>query len=733
MTAKVDDAKPTKTPKLSGGRITRMPYKKLYDTEIEEMISVRRALKVHDDELVDVTPKLLKVVDNIKERKYKILNETLKADLSATDSSTRGSLMSRQSVASHSSAIRFKLGGLRLSLDDVINNVGSLQNVFISNEQEEESMFYLRRSEHKYPFIKVVLQKSPIFLLYEAGSFTVPKGTKLAQNVEMDNTIYDYLTIGRGNVRRRSDAETQTIEAIMKTRYVNTYYRNPEEKGTYVSLYELHDTYKGLPKRDKDETGRKKIQRIQKMYDLEHSAELVQLTENSRFKFATMVMERILAGNVYQKSQLRFRNFCQPSKSDSVAEYRYKPEIIFTLHAPKFGAQQASGLNRKAVSDISFCYGNGDILAVAYGLFSYSALITVSTGNVCIWSIKNPQHPERCYRYNIPVTSVEFSPFLPFLLAVGMMDGTVEVRNITKPNDPPIAVSQRSTSLNGDPVIALRWIKQPQDKHDTDPILALSSNGSVWKYYVIHSPYLLGFKQMVLYRVDGQPEGLQLKQTPKSAELFANRRPLGLNITLHPQLRDIYFMLTDEGCVYKCSTNSTHTYLDIWQTHEGAVNCMDFSPWSPKLFLTCGNDWCIRIWMDGILKPLITLKYKMKPIYAAQWSRSHSTVIIATNRSSLDVWDIHRNILAPISRTKLSKSFNTMFKHSLCGRSLAVGNERGDVFICSLVKMPFQPYFQYDALRRSLFNAISTSADLLIELNNIGFFGYPGKGFKPEE
>nr|XP_036222079.1 WD repeat-containing protein 78-like isoform X2 [Bactrocera oleae] len=614
-----------------------------------------------------------------------------------------------------------------------MTKVGSLQNVLTSNEQEEEPVFYAQRSEHKYPFIKIVLQKSPIFLLYESESFTVPKGTILADLVEEDNKIYDYLTIGRGNVRRRSEAETQTINAVMKTRYVNTNNRDPEEKGTYVSFYEMYDTYKGLLKHDKDEAGRKKSQSVSKMNDIQYNAELAQLKENSRFKFATMIMERILAGNVYQKSQLSFRNFLQPSKSDNVAEYRYKPEVIFTLHAPKFGAHHVSGINRKAVSDISFCYGNGDIIAVAYGLFSYSALITVSTGDVCIWSIKNPENPELSYRYNIPVTSVEFSPFLPFLLAIGMMDGTVEVRNITRPNDPPIAVSQRSTSLNGDPVIALKWIKQPQDKYDIDPILALSSNGSVWKYYIIHSPYLLGFKQMVLYRVDGQPEGLQIKQTPNTVELFANRRPLGLNITLHPQLRDIYFMLTDEGCVYKCSTNTTHTYLDIWQTHEGSVNCMDFSPWSPKLFLTCGNDWCIRIWMDGILKPLITLKYKMKPIYSAQWSRSHSTVIIATNRASLDVWDIHRNILTPVSRTKLSKSFNTMFEHSLCGRSLAVGNEQGDVHICSLIKMPFQPHFQYEQLRRSLFNAISTSADLIIELNNVGFFGYPGKGFREEK
>uniref|UniRef100_A0A0A1XT82 Dynein axonemal intermediate chain 4 n=1 Tax=Zeugodacus cucurbitae TaxID=28588 RepID=A0A0A1XT82_ZEUCU len=714
--------------KLSS-RVTRMPYRQLYDSEIDDLINIRKGLKLHNDELVDVTPKLL-ALEYTKERRYKALNETLKNDFCPTESSTRESNISRHSVASHSSVQRFKLGGLRLSLDDVIYNVGSLHNVLTTGEEEELPIYYAPKSEHKYPFIKIMLRPSPEIFLYESTSYTVPKGTKLGELVEEDNKIYDYLTIGRGNVRRRSDAETQTIDAEMKTRYVNTYFRKFEEKGTYVSFFEMYDTYKSILKFDHDQTGHKKDRRVSKTYDAEFKVELAQLSENSRFKFASMIMERLLAGNVYQKSQQNFRNFHKASKLDAVAEYRYQPEVIFTLQAPLFGAQHITGMTRKAVSDISFCYGNGDIVAVAYGLFSYSALITVSTGDVCIWSIKNPLNPERSYRYNIPVTSVEFSPFLPFLLAIGMMDGTVEVRNITNPDDPPIAVSQRSSSLNGDPVIALKWIKQPQDKHDTDPILALSSNGSVWKYYVIPSPYLLGFKQMVLYRAVGQPEGLQVKQYANPIELFANRRPLGLNITLHPQLRDIYFMLTDEGCVYECSTNTTHTYLDVWQTHEGSVNYMDFSPWSPKLFLTCGNDWCIRIWMNGIMKPLITLKDRMRPIYTAQWSRSHSTVIISNNRSTLDVWDIHRNLLTPVSRTKLSTAFNTMFTHSLCGNNLAVGSERGDVYICTLVKMPFQPYFQYEELRRSLFNAISTYPDLISELNNIGFFGYPNKTFR---
>uniref|UniRef100_W8AU81 Dynein axonemal intermediate chain 4 n=1 Tax=Ceratitis capitata TaxID=7213 RepID=W8AU81_CERCA len=711
-------------------RLNRLPYKQLFDTEIDDLIHIRKDFTVYIDNFVDVTPKFLHV-DFYSQRKYKLFNAMIRARLDTADS-TRQSL-SRQSVMSHSSTTqKMRLGGLRLSLEDILKDIGSIHNILASLMGEDEGHeFQLRRDsrfkEHRLPFIRVILRQSPTFLLYESASITVAKGTPLGDFVEEDNRIYDYLTIGRGNVRRRSEAETQTNDILTKTRFVNTYYRVTEEKGSYMSFYELYDTYKLLSESHADEeVGERRVSRT---LDPLFTEDLKQISKSSSFHTASMVMERLLAGNIYGEGQKRFRNINLPTKFDNAAEYRYQPEVIFTLYAPKFGAPRISGNMRKAVSDISFCYGNGDILAVAYGVFSYSALITVSTGDVCIWSIKNPHNPERAYRYNTPVTSVEFSPFLPFLLAIGMYDGTVEVRNITKPDDAPISVTQRTTSLNRDPVVALKWIQNQQENEDTDPVLALSSNGTVWRYCVIRSPHLLSFKQVELYRMHGQPEGLQINRlTNNPIELFANRHPLGLNITLHPHLQDIYYLLTDEGCIYKCSTNTTLSYLDVWQTHDGAVNCMDFSPWSPKLFLTCGNDWCIRIWMDGIQKPLVTLKHKMIPIYTAQWSRTHSTVIISTNRSSVDVWDIQRNLLTPMSRTKLGSAFNTMFEVSLCGHNLAVGNERGDVNICSMVKMPFPPHFQYDELKKSLFKAISTANELIIELNNIGFFGYPGKG-----
>ncbi|XP_067635828.1 dynein axonemal intermediate chain 4-like [Eurosta solidaginis] len=734
----------------SSTRFGRIPYNQVIESEIRDILAMRNQLKIKETirgVVTDVTPKLLEL-EEAEEEKFKLLNSALRSSIYAyRGSSSHSSDPSRQSMASSgrgSISNKPKLGGLRYSLDDILLNVVSLHQVFRNVDEYEvfeEPKAVSTATRLRQHFIKVTLRKSEEFLLFEVSSKTERKGTAIGDIVEADNTMYDYLTVGRGMVRRRNEAETQTIKTLMKTRWVNTFYKEFAEKKSYVSIYELYDTYNDIAKgnmngdndfnNDSSSIGTKDfILSAGRLSEIVVKAMLNQIEKNPNFNFACMIMGRLLAGNIHAEGQREFRKMSIHTRADSQVEFCYDPKVLFIFNAPSFEASRITGKTRKAVADISFCYNNGDIIAVAYGVFSYSAKVTVTTGNVCIWSIKNPQNPEHTYNYNSPVTSVEFSPFLNSLLAIGLFDGAVEVRNITKPDAPPVAVTQRVVSPNRDPVIAMKWIKQPEDNtSDIDPLLTLSLNGSVWKYCIVGGPYLMSFNQLKLHRVEGTPEGLSVNHEHNVKKWYADNHPIGLNITLHPFDRDIYYLLTDEGCVYKCSTNLTQSYIEMWRAHVGSVNCMDFSPWSPKLFLTCGNDWSIRVWMESISKPLITLFSKMKPFYAAKWSRTHSTVIISVTRSHAEIWDIRRNLLEPISRIKFSTSFNTMFRFSLSGLSVAFGDERGDVRVCAFDRMPFPSYFQYDDLKYALFKALIFKPDMIPQLKSIGFFGYERKGY----
>lgn len=64
--------------------------------------------------------------------------------------------------------------------------------------------------------------------------------------------------------------------------------------------------------------------------------------------------------------------------------------------------------------------------------------------------------------------------------------------------------------------------------------------------------------------------------------------------------------------------------------------------------------------MEGIFQPLITLKNLCGPYQWAAWSRVHSTIIVAINRKQVEIWDLRRNILKPMSSTVLCTSHNTL-------------------------------------------------------------------------
>ncbi|XP_073829141.1 dynein intermediate chain at 61B [Musca autumnalis] len=728
-----------KRPSQDGGT-PRLSYYDYVDMEVQKALEIRDYLKIEETfegQLVDVTPKPIDAeFDTEDYRRLKEKVQSIQKRRGDSSGAFKGATSSLLRVKSSRGV------GFHLSMEDIVAGIGSermltdlrtssnlspyieVSSSSSSSSLEEEAKEE-PKSKHKLPFIRIVLRKTELILLYEQQSMTAIKNTEDGNYAEQDNKQYDYLTIGKGKVRRRSDAETQTEETLFKSRKVNTIRKHTTNTGSYVSYFEMFDTYRKLEELDPVAEGNhkdqaeKEINSPQKLSLEQQYAAIVKLPS---FHWASTVMKRLLAGNNFEKSQRRFRNMDPTPLTVSKIDYKYSLKNLFTIQP------YAPDNERRAVSDMSFCYANSDILAVAYGIYSYQAAKLPKTGEVCIWSIKNPCDPERYYFYNYPVVSLEFSPYKTNLLAIGLFDGTVEVRDISKYNEPPVAISQRSTSPGVDPVLAIKWIKQVANSDDDiDPFLSLSQDGSVTRFHIIRGPYLLGNKQMSLERIEGKPEGLPVTLVNVTTQ-EANPRPQCLNLTKHPLHLDIYYILTDEGCLHKCSTNYQHHYLEVLKTHKGAVNCMDFSPWSPKLFLTCGNDWLIRIWMEGIFKPLITLQNMYGPYQWAGWSRSHSTIVVALNRKQFEIWDLRRSTLKPVAVHPMESSYNTLALFSRDGNSIAIGNERGKVFIEAFEEMPFAPHYQYDALEKAILNAVNNFPELVIELKSLGYFGYPNKG-----
>lgn len=93
-----------------------------------------------------------------------------------------------------------------------------------------------------------------------------------------------------------------------------------------------------------------------------------------------MVLERLLAGNIYREQQKRFRNMIMPDPLDLNIRYLYRVDVLWTNKM-----METIG---KAVSCFSWCNADSDLLAIGYGVYDFVPFSERNSGHVCVWSIK---------------------------------------------------------------------------------------------------------------------------------------------------------------------------------------------------------------------------------------------------------------------------------------------------------------------------------------------------------
>ncbi|KAG5677732.1 hypothetical protein PVAND_007463 [Polypedilum vanderplanki] len=565
-------------------------------------------------------------------------------------------------------------------------------------------------------FIKLKLTETDDVILYESVSLTELRGTEEATEVEKYNTDYEYLTKGPGKNRRTCNAEVQTENILVKSRSSNTERIKKQDQESFVSNFEMFDTYADLAKRTKeiqlDDESQSKFELTTYSKEGENIDEV--LNANQNFHLSSMILQRLLAGNIYRERQKRFRNMIERNPLDLNLKYLYRLQNLWTY--------KSSDTQGKNVVDMSWCRSNSDLLAVGYGTYYYCESKERNSGAVLIWSIKNPVNPERCYRYDIPVTAVEFSSQNPQLLAVALYDGTVEVLDVTDINinvhHNVVAKSERITSPGFEPIWQIQWITLK----DKEFIITASQDGRIMKYEIATGPFLVAFHQLRLNRVEGTVEALNVEH--KKSFIEADRHPQALCLRKHPLTSDIYFVGTDEGVIHVCSMNFPHQHLNALQVHNGGVYVIDYSPFSPKIFLTTGSDWVIRLWIEDILEPIIELYDGFQSFHTAQWSPVHSTIIASCTENSIQIWDLRRKSQKPASVRRFESRKLTIVKFTPCGRSLLIGDDQGNVDVCSLEDFPFPPHFQFDELQRALFKSLTNKQTLEKQVRQLGHLGY---------
>ncbi|PSN50258.1 hypothetical protein C0J52_02396 [Blattella germanica] len=574
--------------------------------------------------------------------------------------------------------------------------------------------------------VQVVLNETPTFFLFDRPNTTAELGSEEAELVEQDNQYYEYVTVGKGRFRKISSTEVQTMDLIKKTRMAMAWRVKRTSKSTFVSDWVMYDAEKEQesleqkefsedevdyndPEVTQEEPGESKSEVIaRKESMLSPDEQFEKIAETEAFLDACSKMERLLASNVYREQQKIFRGLMQQDPLRMDVAFKYTANLLWSFKSDYVLGRTVTGM----------CWNtqNTDLIAIGYGKYFYQER---KNGLVCCWTIKNPTQPERKYLFKTPVTAVSFSKDCPNLLACGFYDGSVIILDISSREKSIIAQSNRESSPSYEPVWQLYWF-HGEDYHVLDEqLMTCCQDGRISRYR--REKLLNCFPMMRVNRMEGKVKGIDQPRKCKAHEISVSRNPAALVLTRHPGDPLLYYVGTDEGCVHKCSMNYLHHHMDIFLAHKGPVYALQFSPFCSKIFLTCGADWCVRIWCDGIGEPLIVLRTNMQTVLGASWSPTNSTVIASISGNCIHFWDLTRKIFVPASTTESpTNAKNLVVEFTTSGLNLVVGDGNGAVHVYGLEDMPFSPYYQLDALVDAIKKALVTRPNVLKALRKIG-------------
>lgn len=629
------------------------------------------------------------------------------------------SLFTRMSAFRRSSTIRTSTYTLPMTTP----SDASLSSIDIQSDDESElgnawedrapSMFRLREDPppRKTPIVTsftVNLTETEIIfhlqLQSEAASLMFDQGKMIAES----NSLYHK---NAQSSKSKTDTATQTARVFKKHNKMFLPHNQRANASAFASVWDIYDCYLNMQNRIKSLESEQLIMEEQNMEETQDEDKVERVFEyeghqfNSRFLEALIVLERLIQQKTYSEKQILYQGLLvqDPLSIDVACDYTLTLLWTFKSELTK---------NRKVTS---MCWSSKihNILAVGYGKLKYT---DNCNGLVCIWNVKNPQDPEIHFSFKDPVTYVNFSRVKAQILAVSFYSGLVLMLDITNKSLVVKATNQNYPLYY--PVWQVHWFSN-EDNSSSLSLVTCGKNGRIYKYK--KTKFFTSKKLVSIGRPYGNIQGVELPRKCYVRKTLACQNPSAEVLVRHPKDPLIYLVGTSEGYVYTCSINHRHDHIDVFVAHHGPVYTIQFNPFCSKVFLTCGADWCIRIWAETIYEPLITLESGMATIYSAAWNPLNSTIIVSTTGHFLEVWDIRRKVTGPKSTTESpSRSFNTVLRFTENKYNVSVGDADGNVHIMALTKMPFSPTFQEEILTEAILNMLISQPDLQHKLRQLG-------------
>eukprot|EP00398_MALV-I-01_sp_L67-1_P000572 gene572-462_t len=373
---------------------------------------------------------------------------------------------------------------------------------------------------------------------------------------------------------------------------------------------------------------------------------------------------------------------------------------------------------------------NKDLLAVSYG---NANSVTSSEGLVLFWSLKNPKYPERVLKTNTGVTSLSFSKVTPNLVSAGMHDGTVAIWDLRKDSDTPVleseAVSQTERKHTAH-VWDKQWVDRGPEKVPREVLATVGAGGRVLMWSMKK-----GLEQSVLMQLKrlqnpylgsnsvlGHPEGIVFSKA------------LGFSIDFPQHDPSTYLVGTEDGLVHRCSTSYNEQYLDTYYGHTAAVYKVRCNPFWSHSFLTCSEDWTMRLWSTKPLNgnantdgPLLTFQSMNlnESVNDICWSPDNSTFFASCmGDGRVELWDLTENLLDPIVAfyPDNNRTRRTCVRFALNSPVLVCGDSEGKVNVMRMLNTEIPRLSEEEQQQRLLkvindkSNSVHSTTEFCVEL-----------------
>ena len=405
-----------------------------------------------------------------------------------------------------------------------------------------------------------------------------------------------------------SDRSAVAYANKVKTTGGNTKPPPPKESSEEVSKADIFDAFVKLyendaaKKSEEDKKGEKAETTVEKkktlQEDILHSAEM---------KKSLKIMERVMIQNQY---------------FSIYSDYKYWIDDADSSHAtvlPLWRIYYGKTL-KKQVTSICWNPKYRDLFAVGYGSYEFQKNLT--TGAICVFTLKNPSHPEYYFETPSETMCLEFHPQYPALLAVGLYNGTVMVYDIRikGARNNPIYQSTVRTKKHTDPVWEVHWNKKEGNRELS--FYSISSDGRVTRWTLMKNK--LEPEDAIRLKMVAPPSQKGEVRADLDEEMALSGYAGGMCFSFNKFNPHLFLVGTEEGRIHLCSVDYSGDYLRTYQGHYLAIYAVKWNTYHPDVFLSCSADWTIKLWTKNRETPIATFELQAS-VSDIQWAPYSST------------------------------------------------------------------------------------------------------------